>query len=78
MEYDKDKVDELTLALLFLGMSRMKEGGRAWRGFDQQTLARLHQRGWIGDPMEKGTSIGVSAEGMKKAAEFFKKHFQSP
>lgn len=76
MQYDKDKVDELTLALMLLGMSRMKEGGRAWRGFEQQTLSRLHQRGWIGDPMDKGTSVSVSAEGMQKAAECFKQHFQ--
>jgi hypothetical protein len=35
MEYDKDKVDEVTLALLYLVMHDEDEyGARAWRGFD--------------------------------------------
>lgn len=76
MENHHDKVDDRALALLCPGLSRRKEGGRAWRGFDQQTLSRLHQWGWIGDPMDKGTLVSVSAEGMQKAAECFKKHFQ--
>ena len=35
MEYDKDKVDEITLALLYLVMHDESEhGARAWKGFD--------------------------------------------
>jgi hypothetical protein len=46
MEYDKDKVDEMTLALMYLVMSREREGGRAWKGIDWQTMDRLRQKGW--------------------------------
>ena len=43
MEYDKDKVDELTLALMFLVMTDRHKGlgARAWKGFDLETLGRL-------------------------------------
>jgi hypothetical protein len=78
MEYDKDKVDEMTLALLYLVMSREQEGGRAWKGFDWSTMDRLHQKGWISDPKSKAKSVGVTAEGMKRAEELFRKHFQGP
>ncbi len=77
MEYDRDKVDELTLALLYLGMSRTPHGGRAGKGFDLQTLARLHQKGWIGEPRLKDLSVAVTPEGMKRAEELFKEYFQS-
>jgi len=76
VEYDKDKVDEMTLALLYLVMSREREGGRAWKGFDWDTMRRLHRKGWISDPKGKAPSVGVTAEGMKKAEELFRKHFQ--
>ena len=76
MQYDKDKVDEMTLALLYLVMSRDREGGRAWKGIEGDTLDRLHQKGWISDPRGKGPTVGVSAEGMQKAEELFRKHFQ--
>jgi hypothetical protein len=76
MEYNKDKVDEMTLALLYLVMSREHEGGRAWKGFDWSTMDRLHQKGWISDPKSKAKSVGVTAEGMKRAEDLFRKHFQ--
>ncbi len=78
MEYDRDKVDEMTLALMFLGMSRTAQGGRAWRGFDSQTLERLHLKGWIGDPKVKSLSIEVTAEGVKQAEQLFKNFFGCP
>jgi hypothetical protein len=31
MEYDKDKVDDMVLALLYL---TIHDGGRAWKGHD--------------------------------------------
>jgi hypothetical protein len=38
MDYDKDKVDEITLALLYLVTWERQEGlgSRAWKGFDFQ------------------------------------------
>ena len=65
MEYDKDKVDEMTLALLYLGLSRMQGGGRAWKAFDLQTLSRLHQKGWLAEPKMTDFSVAVTEAGVK-------------
>lgn len=78
MDYDKDKVDEATLALLQLGLSRTPTGGRAWKAFDLQTLARLHQKGWLAAPRTKDVTIEVTPEGMRRSEELFRKYFQTP
>jgi hypothetical protein len=76
MEYDKDKVDELTLALLYLVMhDEGEEGARAWKGFDWDTMNRLNEKGFIGNPFSKAKSVVVTPEGCRKATELFEKHF---
>jgi len=76
MEYNKDKVDEVTLALLYLVMHDESENGaRAWKGFDWETMNRLHEKGFIGNPVSKTKSVVVTAEGCKRAKELFDKHF---
>ena len=43
MEYDRAKVDEITMALLYLVVhDETPLGARAWKGFDWDTLDRLH------------------------------------
>ena len=76
MKYDKDKVDEITLALLYLVVWQEHDCCRVWKGFDWGTMDCLHQKGWISDPKGKAKSVGVTAEGIKKAEELFEKHFQ--
>ncbi len=76
MEYDKDKVDELTLALLYLVMHDESEhGARAWKGFDWDTMNRLHEKGFIGNPVGKAKSVVMTPEGCRKAKELFEKLF---
>ena len=75
MAYNKDKVDEMTLALLYLVMEKSKEGTRAWKGFDWDTMDRLHEKGYIGDPKSKAKSVALSEEGARLAEELFRKHF---
>jgi len=53
MDYNEDKVDEITMALLYLVMSRDERGGQAWKTFETRTLDRLHAKGWIADPKMK-------------------------
>ena len=77
MNYDQDKVDEATLALLFLGLSRTPTGGRAWKAFDLQTLERLHRKGWLAAPRIKDVSVELTPAGAAKAEELFRKFFQS-
>jgi hypothetical protein len=78
MEYDRDKVDEVTLALLYLVASKVGEGGRAWKTFDAPTVERLWRKGLIRDLRSRAATVDLTAEGMKKAEELFRKYFQSP
>ncbi|MBE0635484.1 hypothetical protein IH601_05765 [Candidatus Bipolaricaulota bacterium] len=76
MEYDKDRVDAMTLALMYLVMSETRNGGQAWKTFDVQTLKRLHEKGWIRDLKAKSATVEVTREGLEKAEELFREHFQ--
>ena len=77
MNYDKDKIDEYTLALLYLVAHERQEGmgARAWKGFDWETLNRLHDKGYISNPIGKTKSVGMTEEGFLKAKELFERHF---
>lgn len=77
MDYDKDKIDEYTLALLYLVARREREGfaARAWKTFDWNTMNRLHEKGYISDPVGKAKSVAMSEEGFRKAKELFERHF---
>jgi DNA-binding PadR family transcriptional regulator len=75
MEFDQNKVDEATLALLWLVMEKDKDGVRAWKGFDWDTMNRLHEKGFISDPKGKAKSVAVTEEGEKLAGELFEKMF---
>jgi len=77
MDYDRDKIDEYTLALLYLVAHREREGfaARAWKGFDWDTMKRLHEKGYISDPVGKAKSVAMSEEGFRKAQELFDRNF---
>ena len=74
---DEDKVDDYTLALLYLVTFEREDGfgARAWKGFDWDTLNRLHEKGYISNPVGKTKSVGMSEEGFLKAKELFELHF---
>ena len=73
MEYDKDKVDELVLALLYL--TTHEQGTRAWKGMDWEAMNRLHEKGYIGNPKSKAKSVMLTQEGAQLSEELFKKYF---
>lgn len=76
VDFDKDKVDEMTLALLWLVFHEDRDGTvRAWKSFDWSTMDRLFEKGYISDPKRKARSVALSPEGVTKAEELFKKHF---
>ncbi|NNK85806.1 MAG: hypothetical protein HKO91_09670 [Desulfobacterales bacterium] len=76
MNYEKNKVDDFTLALLYLVIHNEDEyGARTWKGFDWETMNRLHNKGYIGDPVGKAKSVFVTPEGLKKAKELFNFYF---
>lgn len=77
MNYDKDKIDEFTLALLYLVAHERREGcgAMAWKGFDWETMNRLHDKGYISNPIVKSKSVVMTEDGFLKARKLFEKHF---
>jgi predicted transcriptional regulator len=73
MRYDRDKVDEMVLALLYLTTN--DNGTRAWKGMDWDAMDRLHDKGFIGNPKTKAKSVTLTEKGQRLSEEFFKKHF---
>ena len=78
MNIDYDKVDDYTLALLYLVTSKEKFGARAWKSFDWETMNRLHEKGYISEPKTKSLSVALSEEGYARARELFEGLFTKP
>ena len=78
MEYDEDKVNEATLALLYLNLFEDRWGARAWKSMPWEAMDRLHEKGLIGDPKSKAKSVVLTEEGLIAAEEAFRKLFGSP
>jgi hypothetical protein len=77
MEIDKQKVDEMTLALLYLTTFKDKHGLRAWKSHDWDVLNRLHESGYIDDPVSKAKSVMLTEEGAEGSKRLFEKHFMT-
>lgn len=69
MEIDKNKIDDAILALLYLTLDR---DGRAWKGFDWSAMNRLHEKGFIGDPVNKAKSVWLTDEGIARSEQLFR------
>ena len=77
MEYDRKKVDEMVLALMWLVIHGDKYGARAWKSFDWNTLDRLYEKGYISDPKSKAKSVALTDKAVKLSESLFKKYFVS-
>ena len=75
MEIDDEKVDEAVLALLYLTTFKDKPGLRAWKGHSWDVLDRLHQKGYISNPVSKAKSVLLTDEGLREAERLLKKLF---
>ena len=60
MNLDIRRIDDAVLALLHLGIH---DEGRVWKGHDWAALNRLHQAGFISDPVSKAKSGVLTEEG---------------
>jgi hypothetical protein len=72
MALAEDKIDRATLALLYLGLH---EEARAWKGFDWDSLNRLHEKGLISEPVSKAKSVAFSDEGVREARRLLEELF---
>jgi hypothetical protein len=48
---------------------------RAWKGFDWDSMNRLYEKGYIGDPKSKAKSVVITEEGESASEAMFTKHF---
>ncbi len=73
MNPNLDKIDDAVLALLHLTSFREHKGElpRAWKGHDWDALGRLHDKGYISDPVRKAKSVVLSEEGARRSEELF-------
>lgn len=77
MDYDREKVDEMVLALLYLTSSPVSEGARAWKGLPLEVLNNLVQKGYISDNNSKTPILTLSPEGARLSKELFFKYFNA-
>ena len=77
MKLDLEKIDRAVLALLYLGLH---DQYRAWKGFDWDAMSRLHEKGYISDPVGKAKSIVFTEEGLAESERLLEELFglQSP
>lgn len=47
MKFNEDKIDEYTLALMYLVIHQNGYGARAWKSFDWDTLDRLFNKHFV-------------------------------
>lgn len=72
MNVDADKIDQTVLALLQL---TLHEDNRAWKSLDWDVMNRLHQKGYISDPVGKAKSVTLSAQGLAESKRLFEQLF---
>ncbi len=72
MLIDTEKVDEAVLALLYL---TLPDDNRAWKAFDWETMNRLHEKGFIDNPVNKAKSVALTDKGIQESERLFRKLF---
>jgi hypothetical protein len=72
VKLDTDRIDNAILALLHLGLH---DGARAWKSFDWDSLARLHEKGYITDPVGRAKAVTFSAEGLRESERLLESLF---
>jgi hypothetical protein len=72
MNIDTERIDNAVLALLYL---TLHDGARAWKGHDWDAMSRLHEKGFISDPVGKAKSVMLSERGLAESERLFKELF---
>lgn len=75
MDYDRNKVDEVILALMYLTTSENARGVRALRAFAHEHLARLEDKALINGANTSSKSVTLTTLGEELSIRYFRKHF---
>lgn len=70
---DEDRIDDAVLALLYLGLHN---SARTWKAFDWDAMSRLHEKGFISDPVGKTKSVVFTEEGLRRSEQLFHELFE--
>ena len=70
---DTNRIDQAVLALLWLGVHDANNA--TWKSFDWGVLERLHQKGFISNPVGKSKSVYLSEEGAARSKALFEAMF---
>jgi hypothetical protein len=66
MEYDDKLIEEAVLALL---ATFSFDDGNTWKGYDFEVMNRLHEQGFISNPVNKNKSIWLTTEGLERGRQ---------
>ena len=66
MEYDDKLIEDAVLALLATFSS---DKGNAWKGFDFEVMNRLHEHGFIRNPVNTNKSVWLTEEGLERGRQ---------
>jgi hypothetical protein len=72
MQVDEKKIDETVLALLYL---TLHDECRAWKGHDWDSMDRLHEKGYILNPVGKAKSVVLTDEGLAESKRLLERFF---
>ena len=72
MAIDTDRIDDAVLALLHL---TLHDESWAGKGFDPDTLGRLHQKGLIDDPAGETDTVALTGNGLQRSKQLFETMF---
>ncbi|MBQ6334588.1 MAG: hypothetical protein IJI46_05935 [Erysipelotrichaceae bacterium] len=67
----KEKIDELTLILLYLNSFKDDDfdNRRSWKGYAFSSLNELEEKGFISQGSHRSKSVYLTKEGIEKAKE---------
>jgi hypothetical protein len=72
MAYDQSRIDEAVLALL---AAHLFDTNSSWKGYDFDVMNRLHDAGYLFDPVGKQKSVQLTEEGVERGLELAKRLF---
>ena len=71
---NRETMEQAVLALLYLNY---KTSGHTWKTFDWDIMNSLHEKGLIGDPVNKKKSVFFTEDGLKQAEKNFEELFSN-
>ena len=72
MAYDQSRIDDAVLALL---AAHLFNTNSAWKGYEFDVMNRLHDAGYLFNPVGPQKSVQVTEAGMQRGLELARKLF---